>query len=443
MVLLYENSFEKDISTKTKNIKVCLNMIVKNESKIILRMLDSIYPIIDMICITDTGSDDNTIELIKDWAEEKEIPYAFYFFKFTNFSESRSFALENSMNHFKAANYIFLGDADFVIEIDSKFRKNFLSHDKYTIVQYNKNMSYDNIRLLKNQHPWKYFTPTHEFCACPEDYEKENVITLGKIKSIKIKDLEDGGSKENKIQRDKGLLKDYIKKVESGEHPKDFVYYRSLFYLAQTYKDMKKIEKAIKFYNLRASKKGLWDEELYFCYYQISICYEVLFWKFYEMCRIKTLMKGSKLLTEKESNLLQIFEKDPIFNSSFEEINRLKATVLEMLQVYAVKGYEVKREKSESICKLIGFYISIGEYREALKFTLLIRNNKLPEKLPLFVEERCYDYLIQVYFIISVLKIKSEEYFEEALNMAETFISRNDVPAEYIKVVEDLVSQIN
>ena len=44
---------------------LCLNMIVKNESKIILRLLDSVLRIIDCYCICDTGSNDDTIEKIE------------------------------------------------------------------------------------------------------------------------------------------------------------------------------------------------------------------------------------------------------------------------------------------------------------------------------------------------------------------------------------------
>jgi glycosyltransferase involved in cell wall biosynthesis len=40
---------------------ICINMIVKNESKIITRMLDTVLPIIDAYCICDTGSTDNTV----------------------------------------------------------------------------------------------------------------------------------------------------------------------------------------------------------------------------------------------------------------------------------------------------------------------------------------------------------------------------------------------
>ena len=48
--------------------KICLNMIVKNESKIILRLLNSIYTLIDGYCICDTGSTDDTVEMIETFS---------------------------------------------------------------------------------------------------------------------------------------------------------------------------------------------------------------------------------------------------------------------------------------------------------------------------------------------------------------------------------------
>ena len=50
--------------------KLCLNMIVKNESAIIERLLETVAPIIDTYCICDTGSTDDTkekIENFKNW----------------------------------------------------------------------------------------------------------------------------------------------------------------------------------------------------------------------------------------------------------------------------------------------------------------------------------------------------------------------------------------
>ena len=46
---------------------VCLNMIVKNESQIITRCLDSVKDLIDYWVISDTGSTDGTQQLITDY----------------------------------------------------------------------------------------------------------------------------------------------------------------------------------------------------------------------------------------------------------------------------------------------------------------------------------------------------------------------------------------
>ena len=53
--------------------KLCLNMIVKNESKIIRRLFDSVSKIIDSYCICDTGSTDGTPEIIQAYFESKGI----------------------------------------------------------------------------------------------------------------------------------------------------------------------------------------------------------------------------------------------------------------------------------------------------------------------------------------------------------------------------------
>ena len=49
-------------------------MIVKNESKIIERLFDSVRPFIDSYCICDTGSTDDTIEKIRAYGELHKIP---------------------------------------------------------------------------------------------------------------------------------------------------------------------------------------------------------------------------------------------------------------------------------------------------------------------------------------------------------------------------------
>ena len=52
-------------------MRLLLNSIVKNESGRILRMLESVAPHIVGAVIVDTGSTDNTIELIAKFFQEK------------------------------------------------------------------------------------------------------------------------------------------------------------------------------------------------------------------------------------------------------------------------------------------------------------------------------------------------------------------------------------
>ena len=59
------------------NPTICLNMIVKNENKIITRLFDSVINIIDTFCICDTGSTDDTVKTIENYFKEKNMKSEF------------------------------------------------------------------------------------------------------------------------------------------------------------------------------------------------------------------------------------------------------------------------------------------------------------------------------------------------------------------------------
>jgi len=81
------------IPTVEKLPTICLNMIVKNESKIIERLLKSVLPIIDTYCICDTGSTDNTKTIIKDFFDKYNILGKIIDKEFINFEENRNYSL--------------------------------------------------------------------------------------------------------------------------------------------------------------------------------------------------------------------------------------------------------------------------------------------------------------------------------------------------------------
>lgn len=89
-------------------ISVC--MIVKNESQILRRCLDSLHGIYDELIIVDTGSTDNTIEIAHEYTDK-----VFEFEWTGSFSDARNFAIEKA-----ACEYIYSADADEIIEGENR-----------------------------------------------------------------------------------------------------------------------------------------------------------------------------------------------------------------------------------------------------------------------------------------------------------------------------------
>jgi anhydro-N-acetylmuramic acid kinase len=71
-------------------------MIVKNESKIIERLLNSVLPIIDSVCICDTGSNDNTVALIESFMKNNNLKGEVFSEPFRNCGYNRNIALKRA-----------------------------------------------------------------------------------------------------------------------------------------------------------------------------------------------------------------------------------------------------------------------------------------------------------------------------------------------------------
>lgn len=118
-----------------KRNKICLNMIVKNESKIITRLFDSLLQIIDFWIISDTGSTDNTKEIITCYFKEKNIQGQLFEHEWKNFGHNRTLALREAQKSKLNFDYILLIDADMKLIIGKNFDKNKLKDDVYYIKQ--------------------------------------------------------------------------------------------------------------------------------------------------------------------------------------------------------------------------------------------------------------------------------------------------------------------
>jgi len=115
----------KDIIIYLKIVKmIVLNMIVKNEASIIERCLNSLLEIIDAFVICDTGSTDNTIQVINDWKKKNKVAGKIYTHQWINFEHNRNLALERCQewifeNSQEDKNYICIIDADDYLVIEN------------------------------------------------------------------------------------------------------------------------------------------------------------------------------------------------------------------------------------------------------------------------------------------------------------------------------------
>ena len=74
--------------------KISLNVIVKNEEKVIERMLRSVAPMIDYYVVIDTGSTDRTKEIVKETMDSLGINGDIHDHEWVDFCTARNFALE-------------------------------------------------------------------------------------------------------------------------------------------------------------------------------------------------------------------------------------------------------------------------------------------------------------------------------------------------------------
>jgi tetratricopeptide (TPR) repeat protein len=252
-------------------VRIILNVMMKNEQPIMERCIKSALPIVDAVCYTDTGSTGDVFTILKKTIPSN-IPWHAEIEPWKNFGYNRTYGLDQtrrfaeSMGWSLDRTYILVIDADMILKIDPKFDKNPLTADAYQVEQKNGGCVYWNVRLLKISRQWVVLGRTHEYynSNLPSHVDKTNLLF--------IDDRSDGCNRADKFDRDIKLLLEDLK-----ENPRNA---RSMFYLAESHrnrgqKDSGDYEKAIEYYRMHIDT-GSWDEEVWWSYYAIGLCYERL-----------------------------------------------------------------------------------------------------------------------------------------------------------------------
>lgn len=227
---------------------ICLCMIVKDESVVIARCLESVRPHIDYWIVCDTGSRDDTRDLVRK--RLGGVPGELHERPWIDFGHNRTEAITLAKGK---ADYALVVDADMVVNVRRPF-KDSLTADSY-LIRYEGAIDYQQAMLVSNRHDWTYVGVTHEYIHAPTARVQESLDALTLIHHC------DGSSRPDKLRRDIALLEEGVRR-EPGN-------VRYMFYLAQSYREAGRLDEALAWYRRRAAAGG-WPEEVWYSLYQIG-----------------------------------------------------------------------------------------------------------------------------------------------------------------------------
>lgn len=229
-------------STPAKK-SICLNMIVKNESPVIERCLQSVLPIIDSWVIVDTGSTDGTQQVIKKFL--KDIPGELHERPWVNFGHNRQEALLLAKNK---ADYILFMDADDILVFAKDFQMPDLTHDFYVIPTHSNGLECLLPRLVNSKRDWEWEGVLHEYIR--SEGNAEGIV----INGVEYVYISDGARAKDpkRYEKDIKILKEALQKDPNNS--------RNVFYLAKSYQMAGDFENAIKSYQQSAEMGGFPEE---------------------------------------------------------------------------------------------------------------------------------------------------------------------------------------
>lgn len=351
---------------------ICLNMIVKDESHVIVDTLHNLWSYIqfDTYVISDTGSSDNTKALIKAFFDEKGITGTITDDAWLNFGHNRTVAFQHAYNK---SDYVFVWDADDRIKGD--FKLPVLDADSYSFSF----GSYSRRQLFNNRKKWKYVGVLHECPSCCEQEGREEKVTgpyhfesnrTGARNKDPLKYLKDGQI----------LEKAFYEALEA----KDSIHMRYAYYCANSYNSTSTHkDKAIEFYKKVLTLEN-WNQEKY-------------------------------------NSCIELFT-----------IHDQQGKTQEALH-WLVESHKYDKTRVEGVFRLIRHYCSNQPEVAFAYYTLIqdyVENKYLTDNIAvkLFVKNTEYEFYLPYFMIIVADKVKRKEV---GAKMFEILFQKAHVPGEW------------
>ena len=239
-------------------------MMVKNEKKRIHVTLNSMNSYIDALIVFDTGSTDNTMDIIKSHCEKHKMNLYMIQGDFVDFSTSRNVLLDYADT--VDVKFLVLFDVNDELQGGEKlvsFCKKQIDTDTtgYLVCQHwwsGKFDKYFNVRMVKNRTGWRYRGVVHEWMKDTTQEGPEPATPIYRLNDdiILYQDRTKDDDKSGKrFSRDKILLLE--------EYNKNPVEPRTLFYLAQTCSCLNQIQDAYYYYKIRTTVEGFQEEKFH------------------------------------------------------------------------------------------------------------------------------------------------------------------------------------
>lgn len=238
-------------------VTISLCMIVKNEEDTIARCLDSVFDIVDEVIVVDTGSTDNTEDIVRNYTDK-----VYHFKWIDDFSAARNYSFSKATQ-----DYIFWMDADDVLlepdRIKFKELKQTLNPEvDVVIMKYNMSVkdkeqvacTFMRERLVKRSKEFEWIDPIHEYINFSGKFmNSEIAITHKKIHP-----------------RTRRNLEIFEKAIEKGHKLSE----RNWFYYAKELFADGQYDKAAEYYEKFVNtKNGLLSNYLDACI-DLSTCYK-------------------------------------------------------------------------------------------------------------------------------------------------------------------------
>ncbi len=259
-------------------MKIVLCMIVKDESHVIERCLDSVKHIVDEYVIHDTGSTDDTKAVITQFMEKAGISGAIHDEPWKNFGHNRSLSVAQAQSEFPADWYLVM-DADHIWHGPKPAPEALTGSDIWNIEHRYANYVYGIGILLRGSIPWRYEGAIHELVTSDHLYRRQDLPAGPWV------EVRHDGARSKSADTYKGDAK--MLEDELAQNPSNP---RTQYYLAQSYRDWGSrlhadgdkeggkalAQKARALYQTRAANKAGYVEERWHAAYRAAQMAELL-----------------------------------------------------------------------------------------------------------------------------------------------------------------------